>query len=163
MSAFTLRTATDRDRPALAALICDSTNAWYAKQGKPAIFPGGPATTTLFAEVYETLDPGCCVVAEDPVSGRLMGSCFFHPRPTHVALGIMNVHPDFFGAGVARAAQARHRFGRRVAQASAAGVECPEPRFVFTLHPRRFRAALYVSGHVRRRAGFRPDRRMPRS
>lgn len=102
MSAFTLRIASDRDRPALAALICDSTNAWYIQHGKPPIFTGGPSTTTLFADVYEALDPGCCVVAAHP-DGRLMGSCFFHPRPTHIALGIMNVHPDFFGGGVARA------------------------------------------------------------
>ena len=103
MSVVRLRTLVERDRTELAELICVSTNAWYQQYGKPVIFPGGPATTTLFADVYEALDPGCCVVAEDPVSGRLMGSCFFHPRPTHVALGIMNVHPDFFGAGVARA------------------------------------------------------------
>ena len=32
-----------------------------------------------------------------------MGSCFFHPRETHLALGIMNAHPDFAGQGVARA------------------------------------------------------------
>jgi hypothetical protein len=31
-----------------------------------------------------------------------MGSCFYHPRETHVSLGIMNVHPNYFGAGVAR-------------------------------------------------------------
>ena len=102
MPEFRLRAALDHDRPALAALICDSTNAWYVQHGKPPIFAGGPATTTLFADVYEALDPGCCVVAEHH-DGRLMGSCFFHPRPTHIALGIMNVHPDFFGAGVARA------------------------------------------------------------
>jgi ribosomal protein S18 acetylase RimI-like enzyme len=30
-----------------------------------------------------------------------MGSCFYHPRETHVSLGIMNVHPNFFGRGVA--------------------------------------------------------------
>jgi GNAT superfamily N-acetyltransferase len=98
-----LRPLEDGDRAAVAGLICQSTNAWYQQAGRPAIFPGGPATTALFAEVYEALDPGCCVLAEDPASGRLMGSCFFHPRPTHVALGIMNVHPDCFGAGVARA------------------------------------------------------------
>lgn len=103
MPGFTLRIAVERDRPALAALICDSTNAWYVQHGKPPIFPDGPTTTALFADVYEALDPGCCVVAEHLASGRLMGSCFFHPRPTHIALGIMNVHPDFFGAGVARA------------------------------------------------------------
>jgi predicted GNAT family acetyltransferase len=32
-----------------------------------------------------------------------MGSCFYHPRRHHVALGIMNVHPNYFGQGVARA------------------------------------------------------------
>lgn len=102
MGTLRLRMLEERDRAALAELICVSTNAWYQQHGKPPIFPGGPATTTLFAEVYEALDPGCCVLAEDPASGRLAGSCFYHPRETHVALGIMNVHPDFFGAGVAR-------------------------------------------------------------
>ena len=51
--------------------------------------------------VYEDLDPGCCVVAEDTASGQLLGSCFYHPRETHVSLGIMNAHPDSFGRGVA--------------------------------------------------------------
>jgi hypothetical protein len=32
-----------------------------------------------------------------------MGSCFFHPRERHLSLGIMNVHPNYFGRGVARA------------------------------------------------------------
>ncbi len=56
----------------------------------------------VFPEVYEALDPGCCIVAEDVDSGRLAGSCFFHPRETHVSLGIMNAHPDYFGQGVAK-------------------------------------------------------------
>src|SRR5205085_986350 len=43
------------------------------------------------------------VVAENPRSGRIMGSCFYHPRATHVSVGIMNVHPNYFGQGVARA------------------------------------------------------------
>ncbi|MCU0980512.1 MAG: GNAT family N-acetyltransferase, partial [Pirellulaceae bacterium] len=42
-----------------------------------------------------------CVVAEDRDARRLAGSCFYHPRSTHVSLGIMNVHPDYFGQGVA--------------------------------------------------------------
>ena len=45
---------------------------------------------------------GCTLVAEHPRTGRLMGSCFHHPRETHVSLGIMNVHPAYFGMGVAR-------------------------------------------------------------
>jgi L-amino acid N-acyltransferase YncA len=43
------------------------------------------------------------VVAANAETGRLAGSCFFHPRPTHVGLGIMNVHPNYFGTGVGRA------------------------------------------------------------
>ena len=85
----------------VAELICVSTNYWYQAGGKPMIFPGGPDSTMLFCQVYEALDAGCCVVAEDSSTGRLMGSCFYHPRPTHMSLGIMNVHPNYFGRGVA--------------------------------------------------------------
>ncbi|MEZ5300350.1 MAG: GNAT family N-acetyltransferase [Verrucomicrobiales bacterium] len=31
-----------------------------------------------------------------------MACCYYHPRETHVSLGIMNVHPDFFGRGLAK-------------------------------------------------------------
>lgn len=86
--------------PSVAELIFTSTNAWYQRQGKPAIFTCSPRDVALFCQVYEDLDPGCCVLAED--EGRLAGSCFYHPRSTHVSLGIMNVHPEFFGKHVAR-------------------------------------------------------------
>jgi GNAT superfamily N-acetyltransferase len=99
--ALVLRPMRPAERGLVAGLICASTNAWYKASGKGEIFPAGPASTVLFCDVYEDLDPGCCVVAEDRDSGRLAGSCFYHPRPTHVSLGIMNVHPDFFGRGVA--------------------------------------------------------------
>ncbi len=85
----------------VADLICHSTNHWYQAGNKPAIFPHGPSSCRLFCEVYEDLDPGCCVVAEDAARGQLVGSCFYHPRETHVSLGIMNAHPDAFGRGVA--------------------------------------------------------------
>jgi GNAT superfamily N-acetyltransferase len=91
------------ERDAVAELICESTNRWYAARNMGPIFPGGPATCRVFPDVYEALDPGCCVVAEDEASGRLMGSCFYHPRETHLSLGIMNAHPDFFGRRVASA------------------------------------------------------------
>ena len=97
-----LRTITPDDYDAVAALICESTNRWYAARNMGPIFAGGPASCRVFLDVYETLDRGCCVLAADDATGRLMGSCFYHPRPTHVSLGIMNVHPDFFGRGVAR-------------------------------------------------------------
>jgi GNAT superfamily N-acetyltransferase len=91
------------DVAAVAELIYVSTNAWYQTHGRAPIFSGGPAVTELFCQVYEALDPGCCVLAESVRTGRLMGSCFYHPRERHVSLGIMNVHPAYFGTGVARA------------------------------------------------------------
>lgn len=99
---FTLRPARGEDRDEIAGLICASLNIWYQEHGGGAIFPGGPRDADVFFEVYEALEPGHCVVAEEAATGRLAGSCFYHPRPTHVSLGIMNVHPDYFGRGVAR-------------------------------------------------------------
>ena len=97
----TLRPMRPDEWPAVARLIHDSTNAWYRKNRGFDIFTAGADSCLLFPQTYEALDPGCCVVAEDPAGGRLMGSCFYHPRETHVSLGIMNVHADFAGRGVA--------------------------------------------------------------
>lgn len=97
-----LRAMERKDWAEVADLIYVSTNYWYETHGRPAIFRGGPSATMLFCEVYESLDPGCCVVAESTATGRLMGSCFYHPRETHVSLGIMNVHPNYAGMGIAR-------------------------------------------------------------
>jgi GNAT superfamily N-acetyltransferase len=102
MSDIRLRTMGRDDWTEVAALIYDSTNAWYQAHGRPPIFSGPRDNAQLFCAVYEQLDPGCCVLAEDAATGRLAGSCFFHPRPTHVSLGIMNAHPEYFGRGVAR-------------------------------------------------------------
>jgi GNAT superfamily N-acetyltransferase len=98
-----LRPMNDGDRFEVAELIYASINVWYQKNGKPPIFVGGPRVTEVFYDVYNALEPGCTVVAENPDTGRLMGSCFYHPRKLHVSLGIMNVHPNYFGLGVARA------------------------------------------------------------
>ncbi len=86
----------------IAELIYHSTNEWYERNLNHGIFTGPPSVARLFPEVYEALDPGHCIVMEDEASGRLVGSCFFHPRDTHVSLGIMNVHADCGGKGVAR-------------------------------------------------------------
>ncbi|MFT5122582.1 MAG: GNAT superfamily N-acetyltransferase [Kiritimatiellia bacterium] len=85
----------------VARLITTSTNTWYLTHGMDEIFIGPPENQILFCETYEALDPGCCLLAEDIETGELAGSCFYHPRSTHVSLGIMNVHPDFAGQGVA--------------------------------------------------------------
>jgi RimJ/RimL family protein N-acetyltransferase len=87
----------------IAALIHVSTNTWYARHLNKRIFPEPPSVCRIFPEVYERLDPGFCWVAEEEASGRLMGSCFVHPRETHVSLGIMNADPYFAGRGVCRA------------------------------------------------------------
>ena len=101
MSDIRLRIMERGDWAEVSQLIRVSTNAWYQGAGRGPVFNCGPLEMELFCRVYEDLDPGCCVVAESIADGRLAGSCFFHPRPTHFSLGIMNVHPDFFGQHVA--------------------------------------------------------------
>jgi GNAT superfamily N-acetyltransferase len=91
---------TDDDRYEVAEVIYASINVWYANRGFPAIFKGGPQVTEVFYDVYNAVEPGCTVVAENPKSGSIMGSCFYHPRKHHVSLGIMTVHPNYYGYGV---------------------------------------------------------------
>jgi RimJ/RimL family protein N-acetyltransferase len=103
MPAFTLRTATEADRSEVAELVCISMNTWDVMYGMgPGRFSGGPAQTDIFWQQYETLDPGHCLVAEHNENGRLGGSCYYRERETHVSLGIMNVHPNYFGHGIAK-------------------------------------------------------------
>jgi predicted N-acetyltransferase YhbS len=84
----------------IAELIFRSTNAWYEKNLNRGCFPGNDASVCeLFPQVYEALDPGCCLVVE--IDGVIAASCFYHPRESHVSLGIMNVSPDFDGRGLA--------------------------------------------------------------
>ncbi len=97
-----LRAMEDGDWSEVADLIYVSLNYWCAANGRPPLFSGGPAATRVFCQVYETLDPGHCVVAESPDTGRLMGSCFYRERETHVSFGIMTVHPIYFGEGIGR-------------------------------------------------------------
>mgnify|MGYP001828117593 CR=1 FL=1 len=100
MSEFSFRTMTCDDESEVAALICEGTNQWYQAHAMQPIFESH-AAARVFSEVYEALDPGCCVLAVEGDSNRIAGSCFYHPRESHVSLGIMNVHPDFFGRGLA--------------------------------------------------------------
>ena len=97
-----LRRLQPHEWDAVAQLIFDSTNDWYQRHLNHGIFTGPPTVARIFPEVYEALDPGHCLVVEDPESGRLAGSCFYHPRETHFSLGIMNVHADYAGRGIAR-------------------------------------------------------------
>ena len=101
MSLFVTRLMCMDDWDEAARLIHASLNVWYEKNRGFKLVSGGWETMLIFPRVYESLDPGCCVLVEETASKRIAGSCFFHPRSTHVALGIMNTHPDFFGKGVA--------------------------------------------------------------
>jgi len=86
----------------VAELIFESTNHWYETSGYPRIFQGDWKVCRIFTDVYEDLDPGCCLIA---ISGQdtIIGSCFYHPRQTHISLGIMNTHPALSRKGVAKA------------------------------------------------------------
>ncbi len=84
-------------------LLHASFNSWYWNHGWGKDYFGcSPQETAIFFEIYNDLTPGHSVGAFDPSTGRMMGSCFYHPREHHVSLGIMSVHPDHGGRGVGR-------------------------------------------------------------
>ncbi len=98
---FTLRTMVRDDFDEVAGLIHLSTNIWYQQNLGHDIFEGPPSICRVFCDVYEDLDPGCGIVAVHSKTQTIVGSCFYHPREMHMSLGIMNVHPSYFGAGIA--------------------------------------------------------------
>ena len=101
-ASFQLRSMRAEDREEVTRLIFHSTNQYYESIGRQPIFKGHELTPSDIFDVYERVDPGEGIVAIDDQSGRIIGSCFVHPRETHFSLGIMNAHPDQFGRGVAR-------------------------------------------------------------
>jgi len=98
---FKMRLMKAADFDAVAELIFLSTNAWYQQRLGHAIFQCRPQDCRVFCEVYDDLDPEGGLVLEHGDTGMIVASCFFHPRETHVSLGIMNVHPNYFGHGLA--------------------------------------------------------------
>jgi GNAT superfamily N-acetyltransferase len=103
MKGFTIRAMRPEDRWEVAELICISTNYWYQIHGFPMIFAAGPQSTVFHFDTYHTLEGSSGIVAVDAESRHIIGSCFQHVRPTHVSLGIMNVHPNHARRGVAGA------------------------------------------------------------
>ena len=98
-----LRPLESKDVPEHADLLYSSFNAWYWKHGWGKDYFGcSPQETSIFYDIYNDLTPGCSIAAFDPETGRMMGSCFYHPREHHVSLGIMSVHPNYGGRGVGR-------------------------------------------------------------
>ncbi len=98
---FALRVMLPTDRKAVAGLICLSTSVWYRSHLGVPRFLAGPQSTELYYDVYHSLPGSSGVVAVDDYSAQVVGSCFQHIRPTHVSLGIMNVHPSYAGRGIA--------------------------------------------------------------
>ncbi len=99
MADLLIRKMVEGDRRDVAELICVSTNYWYEQHGLERIFTG-PEKAKVFYQVYGRMEGSVGIIAE--LRGRLVGSCFYHVRETHVSLGIMNAHPNYFGQGVAR-------------------------------------------------------------
>ena len=94
MAELAIREMGVEDREGVAELICVSTNYWYEQHGLPRIF------ADVFYKVYGGMAGSVGIMGD--IGGRLAGSCFYHVRETHVSLGIMNAHPNYFGQGVAR-------------------------------------------------------------
>ncbi len=86
-----------------AVLIHAALSDYYVRNLNDPKFGTDPAPFRVFPEIYESLDPGCCLTAEEADSGRLLGVLFFHPRPTHTGIGIVATLPQSGGAGVAKA------------------------------------------------------------
>lgn len=98
-----LRPLKDVDVPEHADLLYSSFNSWYWKHGWGKDYFGcSPQETSIFYDIYNDLSPGCSIAAFDNETGRMMGSCFYHPREHHVSLGIMSVHPNYGGRGIGR-------------------------------------------------------------
>ena len=102
MDSFLLREISSEDQSEVSELIYASINAWYGLRGMGQPFQGSPLVTEVFYQVYNGIGTSRCVVAENSQTSRLMGSCFYHPRESHVGLGIMTVHPNYFGFGAGR-------------------------------------------------------------
>lgn len=100
---FAIRPMQTDEAVQVANLIFETTNHWYEKKGFGKIFQGNPEDCLVFTDVYEDLDPGCCLVAVDESSDRIIGSCFYHTRESHVSLGIMNATHDSGHRGIAKA------------------------------------------------------------
>lgn len=103
MSGYHIRSMQPGDRDEIARLIFHSLNAYYESIGRGKLLSGDPLSAGVFFDVYWKTDPNEGLVAVDDESEQIIGSCFVHPRETHISLGIMNVHHDHFGRGVARA------------------------------------------------------------
>ena len=100
---FDQRPLSDEDRGAYGHMLHSAFNAWYWQHGWGRdYFTCTPDEAAVFYDIYNDLNPGCSVAFFDPSRNKIAGACFYHPREHHVSLGIMAVHPEYFGRGVGR-------------------------------------------------------------
>lgn len=99
--AFTLGRLRPEQFDEAAELIHASTNAWYLKNTGRVAFSCPPSGCRLFPETYDALDAGQCITVTDNATGKLIGTCYLHPRETHIGVGIVNTSPDVSAGGVA--------------------------------------------------------------
>jgi len=100
---FLYRPLCDSDISEYTEMLYNSFNAWYWKHGWGKDYFGcRPNETSVFYDIYNDLTPGQSIAAFDKNTNQLAGACFYHPRDTHVSLGIMAVHPNFWRQGIGR-------------------------------------------------------------
>jgi GNAT superfamily N-acetyltransferase len=85
-----------------AKLIHRALDTWYRARLNCDKFGSTWEPFTIIPEVYAALDPQCGVTAVD-ADGSLLGCAFYHPRETHVGVGIVATSPTASGRGIARA------------------------------------------------------------
>ena len=102
-SPFLYRCLCASDISGYTDMLYNSFNSWYWKHGWGKDYFGcKPAETSVFYDIYNDLSPGYSIAAFDKQTGKIVGACFYHPRETHVSLGIMCVHQDYWGKGIGR-------------------------------------------------------------
>lgn len=98
---FSLQVSSKENELEIAELILVSTNCWYENNGKTAPFSCTAEDMKIYRQVYESIDEGCHLLMVDYTNDKVAASCFYHLRKSHMSLGIMNVHPDYAGYGLA--------------------------------------------------------------
>ncbi len=100
---FLISALRDSDIPEYTQMLYESFNIWYWNHGWGKDYFGcKPHETAIFYDIYNDLTPGHSVAVFDKNAGQMLGACFYHPRESHVSLGIMCVHKDHSGKGVGR-------------------------------------------------------------
>ena len=98
MSELVYRPMRDEDQWPIAQVMSISGNYWNETHGLGKAFPAGPKLAVFQFDVYKKLEvENLGYVAIDEETGMMAGLSFMHDRPTHVSLGTLNIHPNWFG------------------------------------------------------------------